>query len=271
MFLETNHNRTVYTQQICLPCVLNAVNYRYGQEDIDCPYGRMIHQFIWVEEGALRMTLDDHTCILRPGQGAFIPAHMPHSYVQYGDELPVTAWFSFFGLDGVLAFYEVRSWLLFEVPPFLPAACRQLDERCNNNSDPVQRSLAAYSLVNELLSDLLSDHFSLVHQVDNYLENHFSRPLTLDDVAAAMHMNRYTLCHHYKQDSSSSIMETLLRIRIAKAKQYLQTTALPITEISNTCGFSDPSYFGKMFRRTVGCSPREYRSRKRQPPAAINR
>lgn len=263
MFIETNHNRNYYTAQMPLPCILNSLCDHYLQEDIHCPHGRGIHQFIWVEEGTMRLTVGGQEHSLTPGKGVFIRAHTPHAYTKCGNTPPTTAWFSFIGLDGVLDFYEAKPWFLFDVPAFLPTACRQLDARCQKESDPIQRSIEAYSLANELLSNLLSDQFSLVHQVNHFLENHFSEPLTLDDIAETVKINRYTLCHRYAKDCSASIMETLQNIRIAKAKQYLLTTSLPIAHISSICGFSDPSYFGKIFRREVGCSPREYRGRKR--------
>jgi len=49
-------------------------------------------------------------------------------------------------------------------------------------------------------------------------------------------------------------------LRIQKAKELLKTTSNSITDISSDCGFSDVSYFGKVFRQECGMTPQEYRN-----------
>ena len=51
-------------------------------------------------------------------------------------------------------------------------------------------------------------------------------------------------------------MQTL---RIEEAKQLLETTSLPLTEISEKVGYEDVSYFGKLFRRRTGLTTSEHR------------
>jgi len=45
------------------------------------------------------------------------------------------------------------------------------------------------------------------------------------------------------------------------AADLLSGTAKSIIEISEECGFSSPSYFGKVFKESMGCTPKEYREK----------
>ena len=93
-----------------------------------------------------------------------------------------------------------------------------------------------------------------------FMEAHFAQPLTLEDVAAHVGMNRYSLCRYFARAQGDTVMGQLRRIRVAKARQFLRFTALPIEEIGRICGFESPSYFGKIFRAQTGLSPRDYRA-----------
>ena len=55
-------------------------------------------------------------------------------------------------------------------------------------------------------------------------------------------------------------MEHLNLYRIETAGELLLSTDRPVGEIAGLCGFDDASYFAKLFRRHMGCSPRRYRA-----------
>jgi two-component system response regulator YesN len=49
--------------------------------------------------------------------------------------------------------------------------------------------------------------------------------------------------------------------RLEKVKELLGTTSLPIVQVSLECGFNNLQYFYDVFKRSVGCTPSEYRGR----------
>ena len=51
----------------------------------------------------------------------------------------------------------------------------------------------------------------------------------------------------------------MLQLRISKAKKLISSSGLSITDVCYTCGFSDPNYFARIFKKKVGCSPSEYK------------
>ena len=56
-------------------------------------------------------------------------------------------------------------------------------------------------------------------------------------------------------------VEYLTRHRVDAAARLLQESAMSAGEIAASCGFTDASYFGKVFRREFGCTPGQYRRR----------
>ncbi|MBR2562605.1 MAG: helix-turn-helix transcriptional regulator, partial [Eubacterium sp.] len=63
----------------------------------------------------------------------------------------------------------------------------------------------------------------------------------------------------FKQVTGQTFKEYLNHVRIQEAQRLLTHTDYPIMEISIACGFSDQSYFTKVFRKYTGLTPRQYR------------
>ena len=65
-------------------------------------------------------------------------------------------------------------------------------------------------------------------------------------------------------------MEYLLKTRIVTARRLLTETALPISEISNRCGFSSLSYFCRVFKAQTQSTPLQFRKAARLSPGTGN-
>lgn len=63
----------------------------------------------------------------------------------------------------------------------------------------------------------------------------------------------------FKKNIGQSPMEYLIKYRLNQSKKLLLETDMTITDICQQCGFSDSAYFGKVFRRSFGITPGEYR------------
>jgi two-component system response regulator YesN len=120
------------------------------------------------------------------------------------------------------------------------------------------------SLLNQLLQSLATqkslttDHPDL-NRLLLFMQQNYSLPLTLQQLASHINMEKHYLSGLFKKKTSQSIMLYLHHIRIEHAKQYLTDTKLPITVIAEKTGFSSTNYFIKAFRKTLGCTPVEYR------------
>ena len=243
------------------PMVVCTLGSTLFQSAIERPEGFQYHQLLLVEEGEGIFTVGEECFPVTAGQGIFTRKNVPHSYRATGERFR-TRWVSFLGGDGVLDYYKIERYFLFRAEPLFLSATDALEQVCLGNSTVLTRSAAGYTWLVDWLHGCFSPSAPLAVQVRRYLEAHFAEPVTLDRVAEAVHMSRYALCHYYKDSDGCTVMEQLRQIRIAKAQLLLQMTNTSVEEIGRSCGFESPSYFGKIFRQQVGCSPREYRNNK---------
>ena len=101
----------------------------------------------------------------------------------------------------------------------------------------------------------------VVGQVQQYIREHLSERLTLNDVAAVFNFSPNYLSQLFAQNSESGFVEFVSATRIAAAKELMASTDLKIYEISDRVGFESAFYFSKVFKKLEGTSPREYMQR----------
>lgn len=92
-----------------------------------------------------------------------------------------------------------------------------------------------------------------------YIFHHFSEPLTLDEVAGRVHMTPTYFSRKFKRVTGIGYKEYLNHVRLKEAARLLLETDLSVTGIALACGFSDGNYFGDLFKKEKGISPRMYR------------
>lgn len=68
----------------------------------------------------------------------------------------------------------------------------------------------------------------------------------------------------FKATTGKTPTRYMIDSKIAKAKEILVTTSLPMDQVASLCGYADPLYFSRIFKKRVGISPREYRKSKKQ-------
>lgn len=100
----------------------------------------------------------------------------------------------------------------------------------------------------------------LVHRTKEYIEAHYSEPLTLGGISKALHINQYHLHHVFKRMAGLTPVEYLLHKRLTEAKELLEDTDLNVTEVAVSVGFISASHFSTVFRKQFGQSPSVYRS-----------
>jgi len=99
-------------------------------------------------------------------------------------------------------------------------------------------------------------------QVDRarlFIENHFTEDISPGDVAAAVHLSASRLSHLFREHLNTSLVAYRNTLRLEQAKFLLVNTDLRVVDIALESGFSNLGHFNGLFKRSVGCSPREYR------------
>ncbi|MFR8778739.1 MAG: helix-turn-helix domain-containing protein [Enterocloster sp.] len=93
----------------------------------------------------------------------------------------------------------------------------------------------------------------------DYLEGHLSAGLRIQELADAMDMPVHQLSRSFQQDTKMGLKEYMSRQLAQRARQMLGHTDMPVWEVAETLGFTDPYYFSRFFKKYEKLSPREYR------------
>lgn len=96
----------------------------------------------------------------------------------------------------------------------------------------------------------------------SYIEANFTKNITLEDVSREVNISSYYLSRIFKEGTGENFIDYVTKLRIEKAKELLSTTQYSMKEICSICGYSDPNYFSKSFKKNVGVTPTEYREGK---------
>ena len=89
-------------------------------------------------------------------------------------------------------------------------------------------------------------------------ENMRNFDLVVDDFAHAMHMSNSLLYLKCKKSFGMSPNKFIMQERLRHAVELLDRQTYNVTEVAYECGFSDPKYFSKFFKKAMGMAPSEY-------------
>lgn len=99
-----------------------------------------------------------------------------------------------------------------------------------------------------------------VKQAMLYIQEHFMEAVTLDNIADSILVSKSECCRCFKRATGLSPIEYLMKYRIMEAAKHMhRKTHESISEIAGSVGFNNVSYFNKIFKKLIGCTPTEYR------------
>lgn len=99
----------------------------------------------------------------------------------------------------------------------------------------------------------------VVDKVIRYIEKHYNEDLTLTSLANEFFLAPTYLARKFKNKTDQSVMHFLEEYRMDRAEEMLRDSSFSITEVANRCGYSDPNYFSRVFRKVKGAAPKDCR------------
>jgi YesN/AraC family two-component response regulator len=97
-----------------------------------------------------------------------------------------------------------------------------------------------------------------VRQAMAFIHEHYDEPISRADMARHVSITERYLTHCFRQEMNITPMAYINRYRVKRAKMLLEHGNLNITEVALAVGFSDGSYFNRVFREEVGLTPGAY-------------
>lgn len=112
-------------------------------------------------------------------------------------------------------------------------------------------------------ADRKSNHTNYtVNLVKQYINNHITEKLTLNDVANMINITPNYLSQLFKKHNDCGFNEYVNVAKINEAKRLMSEGQLKIYEISDALGFESSFYFSKVFKKIEGVSPKDYMNHK---------
>ena len=115
------------------------------------------------------------------------------------------------------------------------------------------KELSLENSVNENLQE------SQKSAIKKYIKENYKRDISAGDVAGILGYSDVYFSKIFKQLFDDTFINYLTKVRIDKAKVLLKDVGFNIKEVGASVGYTDSNYFTKVFKRSVGMSPSEYR------------
>ena len=113
-----------------------------------------------------------------------------------------------------------------------------------------------------LLDRMKDKHFAKNYQVIqrmlNYVRENYSKGINLNELADALHFTPNYLSTLFSKSTGESFSHYLLRYRIQKAKELLESGKYKVYEVGDLVGYRNSEYFSKVFKDIVGLPPSAY-------------
>lgn len=181
----------------------------------------------------------------------------------------------------------VNDLSVFEYFCLLPADLNDLNEKCEKTVSDIENECQANCKIgiSNKCGDILNLHEKLIEIDDainnisisgvmyfkniisndlikkavNVIERHYGEPISLSWVANKVGVSASYLSRKFNDEEGCTITEFINRLRINNAVRLLQSTDMPVYELSEKVGIVDPAYFTNIFKKYVGISPQKYK------------
>lgn len=229
----------------------------------------LIHHVL---HGRGRFEIRGKTYDLKKGDTFLIYPNTEACYRADDDDPWEYTWVGFAGTD---AFYLLNHTDFSEDSPVLEQVSlsveierkikRVYEAQGNTFCDAVSMTGELYSMIAMLMENSSPETKQRNLQTDRveravrYIEEHYSYPITIEDIAGYTGVCRSHLYRMFRKVLQKSPKDYLEEYRIRQACQLLGETGLPITTIAHSVGYEDNLYFSKAFKKNVGKTPSDYR------------
>ena len=95
----------------------------------------------------------------------------------------------------------------------------------------------------------------------SYIQQNFTGKILLKEFGKQFHLSEKYISRYFKEHFHITISQYVTYLRLEHAKQLLQDTDIPVTEVAMQSGYQNVSYFIRSFKKTYGMSPLKYRNK----------
>lgn len=222
--------------------------------------------------GAGELDIGGATFRITPAVAAIIPAGVPHAYRADEDD-PWTIWW--LHLRGT----DTRDLTAVAAPnPNRPVVSLRSVDRCVALADEALSALehdltpprmllasgAAWKLLTQVATDrLVPQPHDPLQRAMTYLADRLDSQVRVPELAALVGVSPSHLGALFRHSTGGGVLQHHTALRMARARQLLDGSAVSVQEIAAEVGYVDPFYFSRHFKKMHGVSPQQYRSQRK--------
>ncbi|MGD8168423.1 helix-turn-helix domain-containing protein [Herbiconiux sp. P16] len=219
----------------------------------------------WVDAEGVQTRVGTSTAIV-------IPGGLPHSYGASESE-PWTIWWCHVRGSDVPELVEAagidptRITVSLRAVDRLTAMLDEIVSALERDQSPA-RLLSTAGMAWRMLTQLavdrrLPEQGEPLERALRYLEQRVDGAIRVPELAALVGVSSSHLSALFRDATGGGVLAHHTALKMARARQLLDTTTLPIAEVGREVGMRDQFYFSRQFRRTHGVSPSEYRAHRK--------
>lgn len=150
---------------------------------------------------------------------------------------------------------------------------KQLDDKLRNDYDidiDLNAQIKKYGVNKQLITALLNKTESrvsaskyLVVEIKDYIRRNFDAGMTVESVAQHFSMSASYIGRAFKEETGEKLVEYLMNTKLERSKELLATGNYTVGEVVHLVGYSQPKYFGVLFKKYTGLTPSEFIKRSR--------
>ena len=242
----------------------SVLNKGWKWENVITPDNKLYY----VEEGELIVEINGKVTIAKAGDIVLIPAFVKHSCYLTEMAYAKKYWVHFSLKRGSSAFFND-----YPIPvsvkasnPEKTATLFDLAISSSRLADPfksLKTSKYLLEIVLEFLQELEpiseSANEGQIEKAIEFIDLNFANNYTLNELSAAFCYTPNHFIKKFKEKTGYTPIKYLTAKKINEAKLLLEHSQIPVSEIMEKVGFTDPAYFSKTFKKALGSSPRNYR------------
>lgn len=246
---------------------------------IERPSGRSDYLLLYVPTGSIHLFIEDKEYVCPEKTVVLYRPYEPQRYGFFEKDKPETFWVHFSGhaTENILKKFSLESQNMISLSATdgLEALFSQMISECQSSKPYAQESASLilqsiFILIARNASEaqpsqkkssnsIKSDAQHEITKAISCFNEQYTQKIDIDEYAQRLHMSTCWFIKTFKKYTYTTPKQYILTLRIAKAKELLESSTLSISEIASAVGFADARYFSRIFKQQSGVSPLTYR------------
>ena len=243
-----------------LPIYPCTIGLKHLQGPMSRPNGAYFHHIFYVSSGEGLFDFNGIKKTLHAGSAIFIKKAFPVEYRPASEDFK-TSWLTFDGIasDALFEYFGAEGFAVLN-NSIIETKIAEMYSLIERNTPIEILSARTYSTIVDFFTlHKHNEENALLEQAKRFIRENYRNDMSVENISSSIGISQSLLFKLFRLKERSTPMDYLRTVRVEAACKALADSSLKISEIGALCGFSDTSYFCKIFKEQIGESPTVYR------------